>query len=65
MDDQSRCEYCGFWRIVSGPRECCRAGKDVDALREQIESLTRRNDTLHLNLQIARRESSDSASGES
>ena len=31
------CEYCGFCLVVAGPRKCCRAGKDVDRLRAQLE----------------------------
>lgn len=35
MTDMGRCEYCGFMLVVEGPRECCRAGRDVDALRAE------------------------------
>jgi hypothetical protein len=26
------CSYCGFLLVCDGPRECCRAGREYDAL---------------------------------
>lgn len=34
----SVCEYCGFGLVAAGPRECCRAGRDVGALRADAEA---------------------------
>lgn len=30
------CAYCGFCLVVEGPRQCCAAGRDYDALAAEL-----------------------------
>jgi hypothetical protein len=34
------CAYCGFCLVMEGPRDCCPAGRDYDALRAELASVT-------------------------
>lgn len=35
------CAYCGFGIVAEGPRECCTAGREYDALRARLTEATR------------------------
>ena len=36
------CTYCGFGLVTAGPRACCLAGRDVDAVERDLAAANER-----------------------
>lgn len=41
------CAYCGFCLVMAGPRECCPAGRDYDALAAENAALRKDAECYH------------------